>query len=50
MGPFRRVENLTGVVDGGLMWGDAGCLYFRIRRDDLEARRFDQAWLILQCY
>jgi uncharacterized protein YwqG len=34
----------------GMMWGDAGRLYFWIRRQDLADRRFDQAWLILQCY
>jgi uncharacterized protein YwqG len=32
-----------------MMWGDAGMLYFWIRQDDLRARRFDKAWLILQC-
>ncbi|HUJ57027.1 MAG TPA: YwqG family protein [Kofleriaceae bacterium] len=34
----------------GWMWGDAGCLYFWIRKQDLEARRFENAWAILQCY
>jgi hypothetical protein len=33
----------------GLMWGDLGCLYFWMRQDDLEARRFDAAWMVLQC-
>jgi hypothetical protein len=32
-----------------MMWGDAGMLYFCIRADDLDARRFDQALLIMQC-
>lgn len=33
-----------------LMFGDCGCIYFYIRKEDLTARRFDKAWLILQCY
>jgi uncharacterized protein YwqG len=32
-----------------MMWGDAGRLYFWIRDQDLRARRFDKAWMILQC-
>lgn len=32
-----------------LMWGDCGCIYFWIRREDLQACRFDRVWLILQC-
>jgi len=32
-----------------IMWGDAGMLYFWIRRDDLAARRFDRTWFTLQC-
>lgn len=33
-----------------LMWGDNGCIYFCINKKDLERRRFDKVWLILQCY
>jgi uncharacterized protein YwqG len=33
-----------------MMWGDNGQLYVRIRREDLVARRFEAARLILQCY
>lgn len=32
-----------------LMFGDCGRLYFYIRRQDLEARNFENVWLILQC-
>lgn len=32
------------------MWGDMGKLYFWIRKPDLAARRFDRAWVILQCF
>lgn len=35
--------------DCELMFGDVGNLYFYIRREDLAARAFDRAWLILQC-
>jgi len=33
-----------------MMWGDAGRRYFWMRRADLEARAFERAWMILQCY
>lgn len=33
-----------------MLWGDCGRLYYWIRRDDLTAKRFDQSWLISQCY
>jgi len=33
----------------GWMWGDAGCLYFWIRQQDLAAHRFERCWTILQC-
>jgi uncharacterized protein YwqG len=32
-----------------MMWGDAGMLYFWIRRDDLRAGRFDKVWMAFQC-
>ena len=35
--------------DFELMFGDCGRIYFYIRREDLLARRFDRAWLVLQC-
>jgi len=35
---------------GNMMWGDSGQLYVWIRRDDLKARRFENALLLLQCY
>ncbi len=33
----------------GMMWGDMGRLYFWIKKDDLQHKRFDKCWLILQC-
>jgi len=40
-----------GTDEGAQMtWGDLGQLYIWIRREDLVARRFEAAHLILQCY
>lgn len=36
--------------DFELMFGDCGCIYFYIRKEDLAAKNFDRAWLIQQCY
>ncbi|QSW91007.1 DUF1963 domain-containing protein [Flavobacterium endoglycinae] len=33
----------------GMMWGDAGRLYFWIKEEDLKEERFEKNWLILQC-
>ena len=35
--------------DGEMMWGDAGMLYFWIRREDAAQGKFDKTWVILQC-
>jgi len=35
--------------EAGWMWGDAGTLYYWIRRPDLLAGRFDQVWMIFEC-
>ncbi|WP_410634041.1 YwqG family protein [Amycolatopsis sp. cmx-4-83] len=35
--------------DAGMIWGDAGMLYWVIRAEDLEAGRFDRARCTLQC-
>jgi uncharacterized protein YwqG len=34
----------------GWMWGDCGRIYFWIKRKDLASLRFEDAWLIQQCY
>lgn len=36
--------------DFELMFGDCGRLYFYIRKEDLQQRRFERVWTILQCY
>lgn len=35
--------------DADMMWGDAGMLYFWIRKQDLANREFSNVWMILQC-
>lgn len=35
--------------DCGMMWGDVGRLYFWIRKQDLENKKFDKSWFSLQC-
>jgi len=35
--------------DLGVMWGDAGTIYFCIREDDLRAGRFDKVCSTMQC-
>ncbi len=34
----------------GMMWGDAGRLYFWIKEQDLKNKYFDNVWCILQCF
>ena len=36
--------------DFELMFGDCGSIYFYIRKEDLKARRFENAWQVLQCF
>jgi uncharacterized protein YwqG len=36
--------------DVGMMWGDAGMLYFWIRKDDLAQLNFENVWMIGQCF
>lgn len=49
-GEWVHLLQIASHEDAGLMWGDLGCLYYWMRKDDLEAGRFGKAWLILQCY
>ena len=34
----------------GMMWGDCGVLYFWIRQQDLQQRRFERCWCVMQCF
>ncbi len=38
-----------GTLSDDIMFGDCGCIYFYIRKEDLAAGRFDRVWLCLQC-
>jgi uncharacterized protein YwqG len=46
---WRLLFQVDSEESAGMMWGDAGMLYYWIRDEDLRARRFDEAWMILQC-
>jgi uncharacterized protein YwqG len=47
---WRLLLQIDSDDDLGVMWGDAGILYFWIREDDARASRFEQAWVVLQCH
>ncbi len=34
----------------GMMWGDAGTIYYWIKSGDLAQPNFNDTWLVLQCY
>jgi uncharacterized protein YwqG len=46
---WRLLLQIDTDDDAGMMWGDCGCIYFWIRREDLAAAQFDRAWCVLQC-
>ncbi len=58
----RRAELQAGAPDwrlllqvdsedaAGMMWGDAGSLYYWINQRDLAVHDFSQTWMVLQCY
>mgnify|MGYP002870201319 CR=1 FL=1 len=48
-GRWKLLLQIDSEEELGMMWGDCGRLYFWITEDDLAARRFGKAWLILQC-
>jgi uncharacterized protein YwqG len=49
-GDWRLLLQLDSDDDLEVMWGDSGMLYFWIREEDARAGRFDNTWLVLQCY
>lgn len=48
-GEWVHLLQIASEERAGLMWGDSGCLYYWMKKDDLEAGRFERGWLILQC-
>lgn len=47
---WRLLLQLDSDDAAGMMWGDVGMLYFWITESDLKDRRFENVWMILQCY
>ena len=47
---WRLLLQIDSDEHAGMMWGDAGRIYYWIREQDLLERRFDRSWLVLQCY
>lgn len=33
-----------------MMWGDCGRIYFWIKKEDLKNKKFENCWMILQCF
>jgi hypothetical protein len=46
---WRLLFQVPTMESSGMYWGSDGCLYFCIREADLRERRFDRAWMVLQC-
>ena len=42
--------DMVETEDFSLLFGDCGRIYFLLPAEDLHARRFEDAWLMLQCY
>ena len=49
-GNWRLLLELSSDKNAGMMWGDAGSLYFWIRNEYLAAGDFDRCWCIFQCH
>ena len=46
---WRLLLQIDSDDAAGMMWGDVGRIYYWMHTEDLAARRFDRAWLVLQC-
>ena len=47
---WQLILQISSDIDAGMEWGDSGRLYLSARKQDLTARRFEQCWMIMQCY
>lgn len=47
---WQLLFQVAGDEDAGMMWGDAGALYWLITAEDLAAHRFDRARFTWQCH
>jgi uncharacterized protein YwqG len=47
---WQLILQISSDIDAGMEWGDMGRLYLSARKQDLIARRFDQCWMVMQCY
>ena len=47
---WKLLLQLDSDNETGMMWGDAGFLYFWIRTPDLAKKDFSSVWMIYQCY
>ena len=47
---WRLLLQIDSNDECAMTWGDLGRLYLWIKDEDLQARRFDRTWLILQCH
>jgi uncharacterized protein YwqG len=47
---WRLLLQVDSDDNAAMMWGDAGRLYYWIRKQDLASRRFAETWTILQCH
>jgi hypothetical protein len=48
--PWRVLLQVDSDERLGMMWGDAGRLYFCLREDDLANRRFNRVVAVMQCH
>lgn len=46
---WRLLLQVDSNDEAGMMWGDVGRIYFWIKKIDLQKKRFENAWFILQC-
>ena len=47
---WRLLLQIDSDEEADMMWGDAGRIYYWMHKDAMRERRWDEAWLILQCF